>query len=440
MLGLLLIVVFIATIFSEAPQIFTAKNKKKWFIALIITGLGLLSIFSRSLITYLFFSILTDLGMLLLQSNSGEILEPDDDPVMRFVFHCLGNLFILFGMIFQSNAGLLIVSIGILLRFGFLSLLLHNNLSSFQQTRFSFFRDTIIPLVTFAFFYSNEISIGEFTGKTLILILWTIIAVGLMLKALTSSVSFEKSKLLRSIYIWLGAFLLINGSLPALVPYIVVFVSMQTARTIFTNSGKINKTFFLILLLGMIGIPYTPSHGIWQLVNGQQLAIFLIIFDVMLFITLLATGLIILKGFNKRDQQQEWTEVFSSISPFFLLLILWSLDFWIKTISINLFDFVIPGFLLCGLFLQIIFRKISFIQKRVGIINSRSVTLRKKILSVGTTFLSLKWAVKFIGKIFNLGSEMILVITRVLDGEGGLLWSFVFLVLFATIFMGNRVP
>lgn len=438
MFGLLLIGVFLASIFSEASQIFTIKNKNAWFIALIITGLGILSIFSKSLIAYLFFSILTDLGVLLLLSTSGEILEPDDDPIRRFVFHSLGNLFILFGMIFQSDAGLLMVSIGVMLRFGFLSLLLNTNLRSAQQTRFSFFSDTIIPLVTFAYFYSNEIVIGEFTGKNLLLIVWTIIAIGAMLKSLTSTVSSGKSKGFKSINLWFGAFLLIEGKLSVLVPFVIVLVSMQTALTIFNGSGKLSKTFFLILLLGMIGIPYTPSHGIWLMFEEQQSAVFLIIYNVMLLIILIATGLFILKERTNRNQKQEWTEVFSSISPFFVLLILWSLDFWIKTISINIIDFIIPGLAFCGFFWQLISRKISFIQRRVELINSRSVTLRNKILSTGTTILSLKWAVKIIGKIFNLGSEMILVITRVLDGDGGLLWSFVFLVLLATVFMGNR--
>lgn len=436
--GLLLIVVFLASMFSEASQIFKIKNKNAWFIAVIITGLGLLSIFSKSLITYLLFSILTDLGMLLLLSTSGEIPESDDDPVRRFVFHSLGNLFILFGMILQSDAGLLIVSIGVMLRFGFLSLLLDTNLRSSQQTRFSFFSDTIIPLVTFAYFYSNEIAISEFTGKNLILILWMIIAIGVMLKAFSSTISFGRSKDLRSIYLWLGAFLLIHGNLSVLVPYVIVLVSMQTALTIFNGSGKLNKTFFLILLLGMIGIPYSPSHGIWLLFEGQQSAAFLIIYDVILLIIFIATGLFILKEKTKRNQKQEWTEVFSSISPFFVLIIIWSLVFWIKTASINIFDFLIPGLVLCSLFLQIISQKISFIQKRVELINSHSVALRKKILSAGTTILSLKWAVRVIGKIFNLGSEIILVITRILDGDGGLLWSFVILVLLATVFMGNR--
>ena len=440
MFGLLLITVFLATMFSEASQNLTNRNKNAWIILLIINCFGLLSIFSRSLIAYLLFSILTDLGMLLLLSNSVEIPEPDDDPLRRFVFHSLGNLFILFGMIYQSNAGLLMVSLGVMLRFGFLSLLLNTNLKSYQLKRYTFFSNTIIPLVTFAFFYSNKIRIGEFTGKNLILILWAIIATGVMLKVFTSTVSSAMSKDLRSIYLWLGAFLLINGNLPALVPYLIVFVAMQTALTLFNSSDKLYRIFFLILLLGMIGIPYTPSHGIWLLFEEQQSAVILIIYDVMLLIILVAAALLILKENTKRNQKQEWTEVFSSISPFFVLLILWSLDFWNKTISINVIDFVIPGLVLCGLFWQIIIRKTSFFQRGVGIINSRSVTLRKKIFQVGTAILSLKWAVKLIGKVFNLGSEIILVITRVLDGDGGLLWSFVFLVLLATVFMGNRYP
>jgi hypothetical protein len=378
--------------------------------------------------------------MLLLLSTSGEILEPDDDPVRRFVFQSLGNVFILFGMIFQSDAGMLMVCFGVMLRFGFLSLILNTNLRPSQQTRFSFFSDAIITLITFAFFYSTEIQIGEFSGKNLLLVLWTIIALGVLIRAVSSTETSEKSRLLRSIYLWLGAFLLINGNLPLLVPYVIVLVSMQTALTIFNGSGKLYKVFFLILLLGMIGIPYTPTHGTWLLFGEQKSAFFLIIYNVMLFIILSATAFLILNEVNKSRQKQEWTEIFSSISPFFVLIILWSLDFSIKTISINLLDFIIPGLVLCGLFWRTMISKTSFFQKRVGIINSQSVTLRKKIFQVGTSILSLKWAFKLIGKIFDLGSEMIRVITRVLDGDGGLLWSFVILVLLATVFMGNRYP
>ncbi|HRS74664.1 MAG TPA: hypothetical protein P5282_06965, partial [Anaerolineaceae bacterium] len=67
-------------------------------------------------------------------------------------------------------------------------------------------------------------------------------------------------------------------------------------------------------------------------------------------------------------------------------------------------------------------------------------TFFNKILKIVDQIFSLTWLMKLFTAIGSILSSAVNIFVRVLEGDGGVLWSFLFLVLLVSLMITRQVP
>jgi hypothetical protein len=438
--GILLISLLIAFLLNETIRISDKKNPDNWSRFIVITALGLMVIMARSLLAFIFTSTLLDLGVLIHKLISQKSTEQNNTPVLSFVLHSIGTLLILFGMASAATENLFLIIVGALFRIGDFSSFVDSNVKTAMKYSQMDFADFVIPLSTLAFFYENEISIGAFSGKYLIISIWCILGIALLIKAFTNKEAVLKQKAWIDSFSWLGFFLILSGNTHAIIPFSIVFITLGGVQSFSIIRKRGISIGLFLLALGLIGFPYTPSFGVWLLVDVQKPDFFFIVND--LFLVFLFS-----KVFNKlidnstiEKTKEDWIGIVSTASSIFLLLVAWTLEFWLKPISIDHTDYFYPGLFLILYTLLFVVGKIANVKKFFQRFKSRYGLALQQVIHWLSILLSFKWVLRLFSAINKIIAELVNLFTRVLDGEGGLLWAFVFLILLSTVLMANRIP
>jgi hypothetical protein len=438
--GLLLISLLVSVLFNETNRITDRNNLDTWSGFMVITAVGLLVIMSRSLLAFIFAVTLLDIGLLSLQLISRKSNDQRNPSVLSFIFHSIGTFLILFGMVNTGNENLLLMSIGAIFRIGDFSFIVGYQENSESNPGQLVFTDIIVPLTTLAFFYGNGISIGDFSGKDFIISLWFVLGISLLIKVLTNKDDVWKQKAWTESFAWLGFYLILSDNTSAVIPFSIVFIALGGVNSFSIQRERGIRISLILLAFGLIGFPYTPSYGLWLFPGVQKPDFFLIVYDLFLVFLLPTVFYKLISKTEAKKHKEDWVGIVSSASPLLLLVVSWFLDFWLKPISIGYKDFVYPGLLLILFGLIVVAGKISKLKKAILRFKSRYDLTIHQVLQWVSIIFSFRWALRFFSSINKIISELVNLFTRVLDGEGGLLWAFVFLILLSTVFMTNRTP
>ncbi len=438
--GLLLISLLVALLFNESNRITDKNNLNTWSGFMVITALGMLVIMARSLLAFIFASTLLDIGLLSLQLISQKVNDQKNNSVLSFIFHSIGTFLILFGMVNVGNENLLLMFVGAIFRSGDFTFIVGNQVNSQSKPGQLFFTDVVVPLTTLAFFYGNGISIEDFAGKNFIISIWFILGISQLFKVFTIKDVALKQKAWSAAFAWLGFYLILSGNISAVIPFSIVFITLGGVQSFSIQKKPGIRIALLLLSLGLIGFPYTPSYGLWVFPGLQQPVFFIILYDLFLVFLLSTVFYKLIFWPEAKKHKEDWVGIVSTASPLLLLVVSWFLEFWVKPFSIDQTAFIYPGLfsILLGLFG--VAGKIAKIKKVFLRFKSKyELTIRQVIHWLMILF-SFKWVVQLLSSINKIISELVSLFTRVLDGEGGLLWAFVFLILLSTVLMTNRIP
>jgi len=438
--GILLVSLLISYFFNETKQISDKHIVDFWSGALVITAFGLLVILAKSLLAFIFASLVLDIGLLALQLITQKGDEEKRISLINFIFHSIGTFLLLVGMINTGKESSLLMSVGILFRFSDFSSILSDGYYPITNPSQFFFGNLIVPLSTLAFFYGNGITISNFTGISIVLTIWFFFAVSQSIKFFSSKDSLLKQKTWSESFIWLGLYLILTGNTNTIIPFTIALITLSGIQLFFLQRNRLMKISVFILALGFVGFPYTPSYGFWLYPGAQKPVFFLIIYNLILFYLLLSFLYELLFTTKSPKSKEDWTGLFLAGGPVFLLVTSWLLVLWLKPMRIDPLGFIWPSLLMIIYALLFIVKKIAKIQNIFLRLNSKyELTLQKLVRRLLILF-SFKWVIKLISAMSKMISELVTLFTRVLEGEGGLLWAFVFLILLSTFFVSSRTP
>jgi hypothetical protein len=244
--------------------------------------------------------------------------------------------------------------------------------------------------------------------------------------------------------LWVKAFsgivilALISGITAAILPIAIVMcvwggmLSLESIRSV-----KL-KIVILVLMLAMIGLPYTPTAGLW-ITNKLGIASVLTLLINLFVLLLLITGFRKFLFLLETNQQQDgWINFSMGVGPLFLLVMPWANLLLGEKMGINIVNVWWAGVFLLGVTFILLFdRNSKFRNLLLPAFTKINPILR--LLKIALHFLSFKWLRPFLRIIQDVISDLIRLFNRAFEGDGGLLWAILFLILISSILVTYRL-
>ncbi|PKN98057.1 MAG: hypothetical protein CVU42_14140 [Chloroflexi bacterium HGW-Chloroflexi-4] len=443
----------VGVIFTDTVRFGQSNNLVTWSGSMILTAVGLLSIYSQTFLAIIITWTIIDLvefGILIKVTVQPKVHSA---VVLEFITRVIGTVLVMAALIFSnihtalvesaeySRGVYLLILLGATLRLGVFPL--HVPLTSSLPIRRSL--GTILRLV-------SPISVIAFLSQiqpqqqyqTLTNFLFSVA----LIVAFYGAVKWISAKNeLSGRPFWMLSFsglILIHFLLGQVEGAISLSIIMLTAGGfifLFSYSSRVNQGLALFLSLALIGLPFTPASSIWRSVGQPQNWVSFAI--VIITISLLFLGFI-KHIFRERDQtspKESWMQFFYTVGLILLSISPWITLIWRFPIIRSEVNWIAPITCLTIIAIMVVLfrRKIWdwLIQKQAVQRLFIPFKLVGKILNV---FFQFEWFFTFLRFLFDLFSKPLKFFVNLLEGDGGLLWAFVFLALISSILIGDILP
>jgi len=223
----------------------------------------------------------------------------------------------------------------------------------------------------------------------------------------------------------------INGHAPASRAWGITL--LLSGSLLFLFDPPIKRLRFLLIpgLIGLIALPFTPASSGWLGLISSEFS--LLSFVMIIAHALLVSGYIklMMSGQGSATGLESWSKISFPIGLIFIIqtqivigVIGWPGVFtvdqwWVGLISLGMTAIVI----LLAWRLKMSPANLSI---RARINSNQDI---KKIIGVINSVTNLEWLTRTIEKIYRSTSKVIITSTTIIEGEGGILWAFVFLIL-----------
>ncbi len=195
----------------------------------------------------------------------------------------------------------------------------------------------------------------------------------------------------------------------------------------------------LIGLLGLIALPYTPAASGWEgLIDKFWSAstLLLVIAHAMLVAGYLRYTLEFSSTITGLEKHARIT------FPLGLIIILQTalivgIAGWPESLTVGNWPAGLISLLIVGLGILAFWKFGLRLPLSVQTQASPFYLVFKRILNVFRAIFSLQWLYGSVGFLYQQTTVLVSAVNRVIEGEGGLLWSFVFLVILITIFLAG---
>jgi len=451
LLGFLLVSVLLAVIFSESTHLENRNFLTVISGSMIITAFGLLAIMARTPLAFILSWTLIDLIELGLAVFIVKEKKAHNKVFSTLVSRLTGTFLMITILAlepaqtslttFMSNHNSWLFVLITIFRMGVVPLRLPYTTDISLRRGIGTILRIITPLSAFSFLITiSEFSITPGFSKLMQFIL--------VVASLYGAVSwvFSKDALSGRAY-WFLSF----GSMGVLTAMLSTPVTALALALIMIVGGalsflcsirsKIVIPLAIFLIITLSSLPFTPVASIWD-GFGQQNLVFV---GVLLIInlSLLFFGMIwhIFYSGDPLMQTENWMRFIHILGLFFLILSPWIAEIMV-TRQLNLGEnwwLSLVFLLMLGLFFLL---SSDPIKRRVtnGI---QSGSQRETLLSWSrnlNAFLQLNWLASVFNFILKQISHMINTFVRLLEGDGGILWSLLFLVLLVSLISVARRP
>jgi hypothetical protein len=199
-------------------------------------------------------------------------------------------------------------------------------------------------------------------------------------------------------------------------------------------NNRFLRVIFVLLFVSMTGLPFTPAASGWQ-------GLVVLPFNLLDIVSIGSFALLLLGTFRRGwDLQKElqdkerWAQLVYQVG----LLILFS-SFWLTGLFGWKGSFTI-GNLQASVGAAILTAVLIFLEFRFRVSQNFSrpasswyLVLIKKMGAVLSKIISMDWIYPLINSVFNFFQRLITAFTVILEGEGGVLWALVLLVLLISL-------
>lgn len=452
--ALAIISICIAGIFTDSARSSTESNPRSWAGILSISALGMIALLSGNPFTLMMTWTLLDIVEFIHFITSNKNRDFDVGSIIVLSFH-ISSLIMLgwaimvgwheIGKPFDitnipANASVyFLLSAG--LRLGILPL------SLFDQSKPQFSRgiDTIVRLVPVA---SSLSLIGRLSNTILLAhpILMALFQAIIALTALFAAITWIKEKdEVKSQLRWITAFSAfslfsaVNGNqISSRVWGIALLLS---GGLFFLYQPKIWRLRFLLLfgVLGIIALPYTPAAAGWEGIIGDHFNLWSLIIMIAHVILVLGYMRNFQNSLATSDNLETWAKI---IFPLGLIILIQSslvigVIGWPGSFSLGVWWFsAINVFLTASIFFVFRRYKIDDIVKKLTGSN-RSIQTLINILKVMSNVSLIKWIRGLFVTVSQLLSSLLISINNILEGEGGVMWALLILLLLITLIVST---
>ncbi len=448
-IALALSAIQIAIIFSDSTNINNIKIPNVWAGVFLINAVGLLAVFSTSVISILLLWTIIDLVELVIFLRTVYQEENINEAVISFAVRTSGVILLIIGTLVSQSAGVpfsinniqnnsgVIILIAIGLRLGVLpfnlpyskSLPLRRGLGN--AIRMVVVSSSLIILVRLG----NSLPTIE--SQNLLL---SLTAFASLFAAIMWVVS--ENELVGRPY-WIislagfAIFSALEGDVNASLVWSLDLLIIGSVLFLYSDRNRYIQFLPLFSLIGLVGLPFTPSASGWSPLLGSNnflltlLNIFSLIFLIFGFVRF------VLRKGKELSQNERWVWVIFPIGLIFPIITHWiiflnnDLD-WIQTGNIwaSTFAFILPllAYLLIGRL-----RILAYYSNLI-------FTLLNRIGKIFSQIFSLNWLYKGIWEVLGFLQQIVNLFSNVLEGKGGIMWVFVLVALIITIISPQGKP
>ncbi len=298
-----------------------------------------------------------------------------------------------------------------------------------NDDNFPFFLSKIIPVLTGSSLLANlPVNIFPELWNQVFSYLLIILAIfALLYKSILKGILSRGNWDLVIVVLSLTSFLMGNSKLA--ISWAVIFVVLEGMLTLYTLRHRNLMAFHILCIISFSGLPYTiglPGVG-YQITSANS---------IIGIVTLILFSILAIQYFNEAKRLKDnFLEIRThyqasylfglflfSISPVIIAVkssfsLVESINYW--WIAVIYLVLVLIGLLLTKKFsFEKILIKINVIQGAMSLVEN---------------FLQFKWISVFWQWIYSIFHELIDLLTQMLEGEGGVIWTFVLLVLFLSL-------
>jgi hypothetical protein len=453
--GFLLVSLLVAIVYSEAKYLDTPDYVRKIISSILLTAFAMLTVMAGSLLTFVICWALIDLiefGVLaVLMGQPRTLLTAGTSILFRLVGLIL--LILLISLtpaerlaadavefeVTSSLRGLVVMLV--LFRTGTLPLFQpYVNAPAYQRGVVSLLRG--IPLLTtFAFIHY----IGDAGGVAISGEFWLVIVTIAVLWGGLSWFGAVDEIHGRPYFLFtlagFGLTALLTGQIDALRGLAVVLVIGGAGLFLYSPRFKKFNLFILVLVAGMLTFPFTPTASIASLFDGQQP--FVVKGLWVLALAFIVAGMIkhSLTRIKHTELLETWMLLFHtaalyfiSFSPWVMVAVLWNRQPQLLRWAPGITTAVLSGIILTVFLL---------LKSRM-----RSIRFRHKGFEAGfeivTNYVGKVYQFNWLSRVFSsigfIISRFVNLLARVMEGDGGILWSFLFIVLLLSLLLVRQAP
>jgi hypothetical protein len=236
----------------------------------------------------------------------------------------------------------------------------------------------------------------------------------------------------------LGLLLLVylQGDGKSIMPLASVMVALGGSFFVTSIRSKVTVIVSGVLMLAFIGLPYTPTEYIWfRSIAGQNL-----IYPICLGILIFGAIKNLFFPIGATPPEETWVKLFNSVGILILLIAPWISVLWALNSLGNQINWITPAIITAILVLYTVLRRLN-----LNTVIENRIPIKKLIIAIKTTstlisrVFQFQWLATIFTFFYKWTARIIQALIRLLEGDGGLLWSLLFLVLIASIILTNRV-
>lgn len=446
----LLVSLLVAIILTDTVRLGQGNNLATWTGSMLLTTVGLFSIYSQTLLAVILSWTIIDIveiGILISVINHQKMHSA---AVVEFTLRIMGTMLVIAALILSkaqnviegstqfSHAVYLLLILGATLRLGVLPL--HIPLTANLPIRRSL--GTILRFVSPLSVLSFLSQVQPQLQYSKVILFFIPIALITALYGATKWAS-AANELTGRPY-WMLAFSglvlasFVQGHTEAIVALSIIMV--LGGGYIFLRSSATRFSFILgvVCLIEMTGFPFTPTSPLW---NGSQTDNALLAnlgYSITIFILFIGFLRHLLRSRKEEAPKEMWMHLFHSVGLILLVLIPWITIIW-------RFSEIRAGQEWVGPIICIMLCGLSFGIKRTRtprllLENPAFQKIKAPAVILGRAlneFFTFEWFYLIFKRLFGLITLPIRFFVNILEGDGGLLWSLLFLALIASVLVGE---
>lgn len=233
----------------------------------------------------------------------------------------------------------------------------------------------------------------------------------------------------------LAIYAAINGNNNAILAWTLAMILSDSVLFLYFSRGKKLSIIPMVAIIGLSGLPFTPSATGWVgVINGDH---------ILVNILIVISFAMILLGYVKHiytpaqllSQKEKWVWITFPFGLITLIVTHWLIFFLSEELLIEIGRPLssISSFVLAVIFIFLI-RKF-FVHSEYSEIVQR---ITKPIGIFIVEFMSLKWVYTFLGSILTILQKITFGISNILEGQAGFLWVIIFLVMLISVFASGK--